>query len=673
MSPRFQALAQAVTITRDEFGIPHVVGPTDAAVVFGLMFAQAEDAFAQIEEDTAFAIGRASELVGDRGIGNDLRFRAFRVEALAREKLRSAPESFRTLAEAFADGLNFFLEQNPEIESILAPYEPWYFLANVDLPAEVDSISTMRVGKPLSSDFPLPWPPPEDDGLFFDAGSNAWAIGPSKSETGHSILFMNPHVGLFGRGQRYECHLVSDEGWNFSGFCILGNPIPHAGFNEHLGWTHTNTKADCADAYRLTLTDEANYWYGTETRPIETWKDTLRIRQGNELKSYTIEFDSAHYGPIVRQGQDEFALRLPLDRWMNYWSQKLAMTKAKTFEEFKDALSYRTLTYSNTTFADDRGNIAFWYGNAIPRRNPNFDWSKPVDGSNPLAEWDGYFRIDELPHVINPASGYVQNCNSSPWGTTDAPDSPSPEKVASFFVRDTEMARAQNSRRILRSSAKFSFENLHAQIFDTLMFTALERIPIILQALADLDEFEEARQILSLWNHRGDIRSVATTLYVETEIGASTDTWRIALSNDPERIRQSFLKLVEELTNRFGTWQVPWGQVNRLQRHRPFGGSAPSWPVPGANSSFGQIFAFTGPRLEVVRWGTGGNSYVALVEFTPDGPRAEAVCGFGQSHREGSPHFVDQASLYAEGRTRPVWRTTDEIATHAERVYHPGS
>lgn len=522
--------------------------------------------------------------------------------------------------------------------TVIKRFEPWFFMANVDLPGQVDGVSIGRGG----------------GGGPTDPGSNAWAIAPSKTENGRAVLFSNPHVGLFGRGQRYECHVTSGEGWNFSGFAILGNPIPHAGHNDRLGWSHTNTGADSSDAYREEV--EGNrYRVGKEWRPIREWKDTVGDRE--------VTLRATHRGPLV----GTTSVRVPIDRLIKGWEQKLAMGKARNLAEFRRALAMTCLVGSNTTYADADGHIAFWYANSVPRRNSSFDWSKPVDGTDPKTEWQGFFTPDELPHVIDPRSGFVQNCNSDPWQTTTS-DNPDPKRIPPYVVRDRDTARAANSRRILLSKPRFGWNELTRLAFDTYVYTAAERVPLILSATKD-DALQEPLKTLKDWNYRSSIHSVAATLYFETELDLLSQGFggRRMLGGTPDDLAQAFSRTIRRLKREFGTWRIPWGQVNRLRR-TPDG---PTLPVPGAPSAFGQIFAFGYPfRPGGIHYGTEGNTYVALTEFGPS-VTALSLCGFGQSADPASPHFFDQAPLYASGRFKPAWFTEPEVQTHAPRTYHP--
>lgn len=632
-----------VTIRRDRWGIPHVEGKRDADVVFGLMYAQAEDDYATIDASTIGLVGRAAEARGERGLASDVRFRAYRIEELAKARLARADRNFQAMAQAYADGLNLYLAKYPEKRGDIDRYEPWYFLAGVNLPANVDGIETVPYFSATSA----------------EEGSNAWAIAPSRTASRRATLFANPHVDLFGQGARYECVLKSGEGWEFDGFCILGNPIPHAGHNAHLAWSHTNTRADGADVYRLTMVGENGYRVGDKVLKLDRQLEVIPIGKGEGGESRTIVTERSIYGPVVRRDGKVYSVRLPIERNLDYWFQKLAMNKARNLKEFQKALAMGALTYSNTTYADDKGHIAFWYGSTVPRRDPSFDWTKPVDGSDPRTEWKGFLRTDELPHVIDPKSGFVQNCNSHPWLTTVGDGNPKPADYPSYVVRDPETTRAQNSRRILTSQPTFTFDELAQRAFDTYVYTSKERLPKILAAIGTS---MPAAKALEAWDGVSTVDSVPATLYFETETRMRANPRFAGFEEDPSVIREAFEATVKELERRWGTWQVPWGKVNRLRRG--LAADAPSWPVPGALSAFGQIFAFSGPRTDGVHYGQVGNSYVALVE-PGRGGRFGAVCVAGQSADPTSSHYVDQAPFYAAGKFRPG-------GDGFERTYRPG-
>lgn len=477
-----------VTIIRDEYGVPHVQAPTDPECVFGLMFAQAEDHFAQIETQIIGDVGRAAEVFGPSRIEGDLRFQLFEIEARAKKEYASSSPAMKKIADAYADGLNYFVAKHPEVKPrLLGRFEPWFMFANQagpgGIPAEAGTRSVLGAVEELTTGAPKGIPAqPEaiDRRAVLETGSNAWAIAPKRTTGGHAILFSNPHVSFFGADVRYECHVHSGEGWDFSGFVTLGNPIPHAGHNAHLGWTHTNTIVDTADVYAETPVGADMVKYGSGTRPVESWTASMRVKTETGFETRKFKFRRTHHGPIIGKSGD----RLLALKWQHmdrggYWSEKYAMGKARNMNEFRRALSIRSLPASNTTYADDAGHIAFWYGNAAPKRPLGVDPSKILDGADPKTEWLGYHEIDELPHVSDPASGWLQNCNSDPEHTT-ADGNPIRTSFRKYLIGDVMTARAENSRRILASQDKFSYEDLEKLAFDTTVFTAIKRLPIML-------------------------------------------------------------------------------------------------------------------------------------------------------------------------------------------------
>jgi len=633
----------------------------------GLMYAQAEDNYRQLERDTLTVIGRLSEAVGEEGYENDVRVRAFECVLRAKRALAQASPRLKRIAQGYADGLNLYLRTYPRPEHTVKRYEPWFFFAQLSVPDSVDGVRTVS----------------GETTRFVDEGSNAWALAPSRTASGHPILFINPHVSLFGSGQRYECHLRSDEGWEISGFCILGNPIPHSGFTPHVGWTQTNTAADAADAYLERFDDPKrplHYRYGRGYRRATEWTDEIGVLVGDKLERRKVRLRKTHHGPVVgRQGGQWVSVRVPLDRTARFWEQKLAMGRARNRREFERALAMRAMNYSNTTFATAKGDIGFWYGSAVARRDPRFDWSQPVDGSDPATEWRGYHELRELPHVVNPRAGFVQNGNSSPW-LTSTTDNPVPAAFPSYIVRDVDTARARNMRRILTSQPRFRYDEVVKLAFDTYSPVAAERIPLMLAAAERNPGLKvrlaEPLEELRKWDHRGAVDSVAATLYYETEstmLSRGRGTGRNVAAT-PEELLGALGEVVDGLTRKWGTWRVKWGDINRLQRSRQYDPAQPSWAVAGAPGAFGQVFAFgtARPAEERVRLGTGGNSYVAVVEWG-ERLRAGSVCGFGQSADPGSPHYLDQAPLYAQGRLKPAWFYEIEVLSETDRSYHPGT
>jgi len=696
---RLKQRAQRVTIYRDAWGTPHVHGRTDADAVFGLAYATAEDRFQEMEPAWIRALGRSAEVDGPKATNWDILIRALEVPRLSKAEYAHASPRIRALAEAFADGINDFLATHPEVHPrLLTHFEPWYVFAIYRTTFDVNLDRTDIHLRELAR-VTLPRKPLRPN------GSNAWAVAPAKSASGHGMLFMNPHVALT---RPYEVHVMSDEGWNVSGETGPLMPVlPVLGHNASLGWSLTVNKPGIVGVWRETFDDPHHplrYRFGNGYRTAETWTDSIRIRQKDgTFETRTLHFRKTIHGPIlaVRDGHP-LAVRMANIERGGLLQQFYAMGKAHDLAEFRHALDQEGLTYHNVMYADTAGHIFYLYDGAIPRRNPKYDWLKPVDGSDPGTMWHGYHSIDELPQVLDPPSGWLQNTNSSPFYATAAAN-PDRHDFPRYMVghrphQDQQNARSRESRRLLSRPGKFTFAEWQRMAFDTHYIVADEKIPGLIKAWKRLLSSDPGRakklrtmvEGLRSWNHDGSIASPETTWF-NLWILAMADRSQVpkfarsrlgvrSVAPGPHRAVRALEAVRDRLLRGFGTIQVPWGRMNRLQRPPHYAGpnsfsdSLPSLPVPGGDADFvGDIFAFYAlkpahsPRL----YGVAGDSYVAAVEFGPH-VKAYSVVPWGESGDPKSPHFFDQAHLYARGQFKRAWFTLKEVKEHAAFAYHPG-
>ena len=677
---RVEQLARSVTIYRDSYGVPHIYGPTDASCVFGYAYAQAEDNFRQVEDNYIQAIGRAAEVNGEEALAADLLNRTLEITKLSMAEYKNANPRTRELCDAFAAGLNYFLERNPQVKPrLIARFEAWQVIALMrfevyqffvyetqDLHLEETRTAARHVANDLS------------------LGSNTWAISPQKSASGHAMLFINPHVFFFGPTQFYEGHLHSNEGWNISGASFLGMPFPVIGHNEYLGWTHTVNYPGISDLYVEKFDnpqDPLAYAYAGAYRHATEWTEIIKMKKDSGIESRSFTLRKTHHGPIVStKGNQGLALRLAkldegglIDEWY-------AMGKAHSLAEFKTAMSRLAIPMFNTMYADREGKIFYVYNAAVPRRGANVDVTKPLDGSSPESEWQGYYKFDELPQLTNPSSGFLQNCNSTPFQTT-TDGNPVKTAYPSYMVREPDTPRARLSRRILAAKDKFSFDEWARTAFDTNVIEAETFVPALVDEWEKLKLTDTARAEklsaavaeLKSWNRVSTTDSKAMTLFVLSYERAS----RIQDTAPWPKIR-ALEKVIGNLERDWGTWQVAWGELNRLQRvdtsgNEPFSDTRPSLPVPGAAGPLGIIFNFYSrpEKGQKRRYGYLGDTYVSVIEFGQE-PQSRSLLVFGESADPASPHYLDQARLYATGEMKPSWFTLAEIKKHSERSYHPG-
>jgi len=668
-----QPLAKDVTIYRDTYGVPHVFGRTDASTVFGFAYAQAEDNFWRVEENFIHSLGRASELYGEKTLDEDRLNHALEIPRLAREEYARLDKHMRSLCDSFAAGFNYYLAHHPEVHPrLLTKIEAWYTLAFI----RYNYYQNGFAYDPNLQQTKLQTARGEID-LKQHTGSNGWVIGPSKSATGNAMLFINPHLPFFGPGQVYEGHVHSDEGWNFTGYTRFGFPLPYVGHNENGGWVSTDNAADLTDVYMETFDDPAHrlaYKYGNSYRLATEHVEEIRLKTANGLETRKFTMRKTHHGPILGERDGKLlALRMAKfesDGWLREWYD---MTQANSLAAMKRAMTSLNMLFGNVMYADRQGNTWYLYNGAIPKRDPRFDWTKPVDGSDPATEWQGYHTIDELPQLTNPKTGWMQNCNTSPFLLT-SDGNPDPKKFPKYMVQEGDNPRGAISREILSSKEKFTFEEWKQAAFDTRVMNAAKLLPpfigLIKQRLDGDSRLMGAFDELSHWDYRSTNDSVAMTLF---------SLWHARMSRDDHANEwEALIDVIKLLERDFGTWRVPWGELNRLQRRdeskgEDFQDAKLSLAVSGVNGNDGAVFTVYAAPIpgQKRRYGVAGGTYISVVEFAPK-VRALSVHTFGASGDPKSRHYMDQAALYTRGEFKPSWLTLEDLKGNIEAAYHPG-
>ena len=682
MGNALEDLARTVTIYRDTYGVPHVFGRTDASTVFGFAYAQAEDNFWRVEENYINALGRASEVYGAKSLDEDRLNHQLEIPKLAREEYARLDQHMRLLCDSFAAGFNYYIDRHPEVRPrLLTKIEPWYTLAFIRYNYYQNGFARDRNLRPLQLQTAG-----LDNDLKTHTGSNGWVIGPSKSATGHAMLFINPHLPFFGPGQVYEGHVHSDEGWNFTGYTRFGFPLPYVGHNDNGGWVSTDNAADLTDVYVETFDDPARplaYKYGNGYRLATEHVEEIKVKTANGAEIRRFHMRKTHHGPIMleRDGK-QLALRMAkfeADGWLREWYD---MTRAKSLDELKRAMAPLNMLFGNVMYADRQGNTWYLYNGAVPRRDPRFDWGKPLDGSDPAREWQGYHTMAELPQLTNPKTGWMQNCNTTPFLLT-SDGNPDPKQFPKYMVQEGDNPRGAISREILSGKPTFTFEDLRRFAFDTRVMSAGKRLPGLLAALkeklesnsSEVRRLREIHEELTRWNGRSANDSVAMTIFSLWHDRVSRDRIETAT---PDKQLAALAEVVDSLERDFGTWKVAWGELSRLQRRdeskdEEFQDSKPSFPVSGVNGNDGAVFTlYAAPvRGQKRRYGVAGGTYISVVEFGPR-VRALSIHTFGASGDPNSRHYVDQAALYARGEFKPAWLTLQDIRANLEAAYHPG-
>ncbi|MBC8088768.1 MAG: penicillin acylase family protein [Phycisphaerae bacterium] len=709
--PRWKAQAARITIVRDNWGVPHVYGKSDADAVFGLIYAQAEDDFNRVETNYINALGRLAEVEGEKELYRDLRMKLFIDPVELKSMYTSSPVWLKALMDSWADGLNFYLAMHPTVKPrLITKFEPWMALSFSEgsIGGDIESVSLPQLQRFYGAQ--LGAAPSRDDAL--DAaireeltalpkepqGSNGFAISPANSASGRSLLLINPHTSFYFRP---EVHVNSEEGLSAYGAVTWGQFFVYQGFNNRVGWMHTSGGGDVIDEYLETVTNAAGqytYKYGSEQRAMRTKQIALPYRNGNAMASKTVTAYFTGHGPVVSEASGKWVAVAMMNDPQRALTQSYMRTKARSYAEFLKTMDIRTNSSNNTVYADADGNIAYFHGNYIPKRDTQFNFKKPVDGSDPRTEWTGLHDVKETINLFNPKSGWLANTNNWPFSASGV-SSPVARNYPVYMNANPENARGIHAKRVLDGKKGFTLDGLIAAANDSYLPAFEQLIPTLLAAYdaapaTDTLKKQLAEQIkvLRAWDYRYSITSVPTALAIfwgdDLMARANRDPARgedvpvldhMASAGLAHMRLESLGRASAKLQRDFGKWQTPWGDINRFQRLtgdivQPFDDSKPSLPVPFTSSTWGSLAAFGMTTQANVKkiYGDRGNSFMAVVEF---GPRikAKSLLAGGVSGDPKSKHFTDQALNYTRSQYKDVLFYREDVDKRAERTYHPGN
>ena len=694
---RWEAQAKKVEIIRDDFGVPHIYGSTDAAVVFGLLYAQCEDDFRRVERNYLWAIGRLAEFEGEKELYSDLRAQLYMTTEEAQKAYAQAPDWLKELCVAFADGINYYLHTHPEVKpQVITHYEPWMplFFFEGSIGGDLERISTAQLKAFYEPKSALGFQEAQEPltPLAFDEpkGSNGIAIAPSKSESGNAMLLINPHTSFYFRP---EVHVISEEGLNAYGAVTWGQFFVYQGFNEKTGWIHTSNFVDFIDEFVEDVSEENgkfSYRYGNENRPVATQKITLKYKEGEQLKEKDFTIYRTHHGPITHLEQGKWvATKINWDP-VPALVQSYTRTKLANYAEFKEMMNIRTNSSNSTVFADAEGNIGYFHGNFIPKRNPQIDFSKPVDGTDPGTDWQGLHTVDESILILNPGNGWIQNCNSTPF-TAAGEFSPKRENYPFYMAPDQENFRGIHASQLLsQQKGKLNLDSFIQLAYDPYLPAFSFLIPELLESISATlpAAYAPAMEQLRTWDYRTSKESVAMSIahfYGENYQRRFRSLNRFAQEDQRAKvptaaeIQAVFIQTLEQMTRDFGTWNTLWGEINRFQRlsgaiDADFDDSKPYVPVGLASGNWGALAAYGARATSTTKrlYGYRGNSFVAVVEFGTK-VRAKSMLAGGQQADPNSPHFFDQGQRYADAQFKEVAFYREDVEKRKVTSYHPGN
>ncbi len=681
------AAAYQAEIRRDDWGIAHIKGHSDADAVYGMIYAQAEDDFNRIEMNYLTNLGRSAEAEGESAIWSDLRQRLWIDPADLQAQYAKSPPWLRALMQGWAAGLNQYLADHPEVHpKVITHFEPWMALSfsegsiggdieNVPL-SQLEAFYTGRQVALTANERGLEFKEP--------LGSNGFAIGPSHSANGHPLLLINPHTSFFFRS---ELQVESDAGLHAYGAVTWGQFFVYQGFNEAAGWMHTSSTVDNIDEFTESTFARPGggfaYHYGKQVLPVSQKRITLAYRRADgTMGNRTFTTYATRHGPIARADGGKWVATALMNRPVAALQQSFLRTKVHSIAEFKKVAALAANSSNDTLFADSKGEFALFLPQFMPIRSGRFDYTKPVDGSNPATDWHGFHTLASLPQVVNPANGWVFNVNDGPWWGAGK-DSPKQAAYPRYFDSEGRQPRTQHAIAVLSARPTFTLDSLVEAAYDPWMPSFAGMIPglVAAQARHPHPARAEAVALLGKWDNRWSLTSAETSLAVfwgealwdrgqkaAPAQGINVADW-MAKASDEDQLA-ALDSAMARLKTDFGSWQVPWGEINRYQRNdasivQTFDDAKPSVGVPFASAQWGSLAAFGAKRYPGTKryYGTYGNSFVAAVEFGPR-VRARAITAGGESGDPASPHFGDQVGRYAAGNLRPVYFWPEDQAGH---------
>jgi acyl-homoserine-lactone acylase len=690
--------ANNTIIKRDKWGIPHIEGKSDADAVFGLIYAQCEDDFERIEKNYIEKLGRNAELDGEFSLYGDLFNRILLDQNEAQKEYQTAETWLKDLLNAHAAGINYYLKKHPNVKpKLITHFEPWYALLWTD--GSIGAINTAEITKDdvkafFQKGFKTSFNQTESD-YYQQTGSNGFAIGPEKSISGNALLYINPHTTFF---YRPEVHMKSTTGLNTYGAVTWGQFFIYQGFNENCGWMHTSSNADVADVFYETLKEQnGKTYYKSGDKWLVSIQKTMVLKcliEGKiENKSFKVNY--TRNGPIVAKKDGQLLSLQSYNRSKKSLIQSWQRTKAKGYSDFWNTMNLKANTSNNTVFADKNGTIAYWHGDYMPRRDPALNWSQAQDGSKIDTKNKGLHELSEIVALKNPASNWIQNCNSTPF-TAAGSSSPKKERYPAYMAPDGENFRGVRASKLLNTNKKLDVDGLIKLGYDNYL-TAFEVLINGLKArnftVPDA-ETQEVLDTLYKWDFRTSNNSIATTVAIEWAQKLNPGIRKIYIDQGEDDQVQATAKFIEKasfsdiilplrdayfsLKNNFGTWKKPWGEYNRFQRISSDDDNhldkEKSIPVPYASALWGCLPSFNSKKFNnsMLRYGYSGNSFVCAVEFGKK-VKAKSLLAGGNSGNVNEATFNNQGENYSKGIFKDVLFYKEDVDNGTVKLYKPGS
>ncbi|MEQ8179686.1 MAG: penicillin acylase family protein [Amphiplicatus sp.] len=679
------AAAFDARVIRDAFGVPHIYGPRDADVAFGLAYAHAEDDWKTIEETLFFSRGTLASQTGKRGAITDYLVAALNVwPDIEAQYERTLSPKTRELVEGYAAGINFWCAERPSrCKSGVAPVSgkdivagfvmrtPFFYGLDAELTALFETKPETHAALEQAREALLRLPP------SVEVGSNAIAVAPSRATDGHTRLMVNSHQPYTGPVAWYEVRVKSEEGWDMIGGLFPGSPIVSHGAGPKLGWAFTVNKPDLVDVYKLEVDNPkkpTKYRFDGDWKPLERSKTKLRVRLfGPFSLPVTREVYRSAHGPVFVTPSGVFAVAYAAMNDIRGVEQFYRLNKASDFAEWRNAMAMQAVPSFNVVYADGKGTIAYYYNAAIPIRARDQDWSTPVPGDKSELLWQGVRPFGSAPHVVAPAAGYVVNGNNNPFESSSAEDSPKPEDFPPEYGIDMKTTnRGLREQELYGADEAISGEEFVAYKMDH-FYSRKSRLAHLIDSLLADDSvtndpgLAEEIALLKSWDLSASKDSRSAALAIRT--GRLALDWYLA-GEHPEtpNPKDALTQASEELRAAFGRIDPLWSEAMRLKRGEE------SWALNGGPETLRAVYP-DGENAHGAWTAAGGDTYILYADWPEGGgtPLIKTIHQFGSATlSKKSPHYADQAPLFAAEEWKSPPMTLDALLLEATADYRPG-
>jgi acyl-homoserine-lactone acylase len=664
-----------IDIVRDKWGVPHIFAPTDEEVAYGLAWATGEDDFKTAQELLLSVRGKLGEVNGKDGAVLDFMYYVLDVDHVVEEQYETAfSPKFKKVLGYYADGLNAYAAAFPKevLHKDLFPVSGKDLVKSYSLTSALLAniyIDIQKIFGGFIADY---------EGSLPD-GSNAFAFSSKKTTDGKAYLIVNSHQPLEGLFSWYEVHVCSEEGWNFLGGTFPGGAAPFLGTNENLGWANTLNHPDFCDVYKLQmhLNDKLKYKFDDGWETLEPYTAKVKVKVGFVKIPIKKTFYRSKYGPTIKNKEGYYSLRFPAGLDISAPEQTYKMNKARNYGEFMDAYRMQAHPCTNLIYADRDDNIYYISNGLFPKRNPKYDWFNVLPGNTSETLWKPeYYPLDSLPQYLNPKSGYLFNCNNTPFDATGPGENLNPydfNPTFNFELEDNN--RSIRAQELIAQYDRVSYEDVKRIKFDNIfnqeIFTSGCENLIMLTELdpTKYPDIADAIAVAKDWNRVADVdnKEAALLFFAFYEIAEGMTERAVQYECNAfyeEEYVAAMRAAKKHMMKHFGSLRVPLGDVQKLVR------GDKELPVGGGPDVLGA--AMTGPYKDGMRKTLVGDSYIMMCRYNKAGVEIETIHSYGASAKPNSPHYTDQMELFVSKGFKPMTLDKQTIYANAESITHPG-